>query len=217
MSVLETSGLTKYYGETRGIEDLSLTVEEGEVFGFLGPNGAGKTTTIRTLLGFIAPTEGTATVLGRDACDEKEQCGDEPEPEPIVGAFRCAHADGTPPLLLEGEMVFSSPWGTLRPSEIMTLRISTLDSKSEPIPDDIFEPNKEFSLYRSQAGLPIKVATLSPYMVNISSYQTGGEYYELALDTNKTQFFEQCEEDVDYFLTDNVHNFVNYDVSHLPT
>ena len=141
------------------------------------------------------------------ACDEKEQCGDDPEPEAIVGAFRCAHADGTPPLLLEGEMVFSSPWGTLRPSEIMTLRISTLDSKSEPIPDGIFEPNKEFSLYRSQAGLPIKVATLSPYMVNISSYQTGGEYYELALDTNKTQFFEQCEEGVDYFLTDNVHNF----------
>ncbi|GAA0247294.1 ABC transporter ATP-binding protein [Haladaptatus pallidirubidus] len=72
MCVLETSGLTKYYGETRGIEDLDLAVEEGEVFGFLGPNGAGKTTTIRTLLGFISPTEGTASVLGRNACDERE-------------------------------------------------------------------------------------------------------------------------------------------------
>ena len=132
---------------------------------------------------------------------------EEPEPEAIIGAFRFAHAEGTPPLLKGGEMVFSSPWGTLEPSEIMTLRISTLDSKSDPIPDGIFEANKEFSLYRSQAGLPIKVATFSPYMVNKASYQTGGEYYELALDTNKTQFFEQCEEGVDYFLSENVHNF----------
>jgi ABC-2 type transport system ATP-binding protein len=72
MSTIETRDLTKFYGETRGIEDLNLTVEEGEVFGFLGPNGAGKTTTIRTLLGFIAPTEGEATVLGRDVRDERD-------------------------------------------------------------------------------------------------------------------------------------------------
>ncbi|WP_115862426.1 ABC transporter ATP-binding protein [Halorussus litoreus] len=72
MSAIETTGLTKYYGDTLGIEDLSLSVREGEVFGFLGPNGAGKTTAIRTLLGFISPTDGTATVLGRDATDEAE-------------------------------------------------------------------------------------------------------------------------------------------------
>ncbi|WP_137283695.1 ABC transporter ATP-binding protein [Halorussus salinisoli] len=70
MSAIETSGLTKYYGDTRGVEDLSFSVAEGEVFGFLGPNGAGKTTTIRTLLGFVAPTGGSATVLGRDVTDE---------------------------------------------------------------------------------------------------------------------------------------------------
>ncbi|NHN57745.1 MULTISPECIES: ABC transporter ATP-binding protein [Halorussus] len=70
MSAIETSGLTKYYGDTRGIEDLSLSVREGEVFGFLGPNGAGKTTTIRTLLGFVEPTGGSATVLDRDVTDE---------------------------------------------------------------------------------------------------------------------------------------------------
>ncbi|WP_231184678.1 ABC transporter ATP-binding protein [Haladaptatus sp. DYF46] len=70
MSALETVGLTKYYGETRGIEDLTLAVESGEVFGYLGPNGAGKTTTIRTLLGFITPTDGEATVLGYDVRDE---------------------------------------------------------------------------------------------------------------------------------------------------
>ena len=71
MAVIEASGLSKYYGETRGIEDLSLSVERGEVFGFLGPNGAGKTTAIRTLLGFQSPTAGSATVLGSDITDER--------------------------------------------------------------------------------------------------------------------------------------------------
>lgn len=49
-AVIETKDFTKTYGKDRGIKDVNLTVEEGEVFGFLGPNGAGKTTTIRTLL-----------------------------------------------------------------------------------------------------------------------------------------------------------------------
>jgi ABC-2 type transport system ATP-binding protein len=71
MTAIQTRGLTKYYGDTRGIDDLSIEVEEGEVFGFLGPNGAGKTTTIRTLLGFVAPTGGSATLLGRDVTDEE--------------------------------------------------------------------------------------------------------------------------------------------------
>jgi ABC-2 type transport system ATP-binding protein len=64
---IETAGLTKFYGETRGIEDLDLRVERGEVFGYLGPNGAGKTTTIRLLLDLIRPTRGGATVAGLDA------------------------------------------------------------------------------------------------------------------------------------------------------
>jgi ABC-2 type transport system ATP-binding protein len=69
LPAISTDGLTKYYGEIRGIDDLTFTVEEGEIFGFLGPNGAGKTTTIRTLMGFMAPTAGDATVLGRDVTD----------------------------------------------------------------------------------------------------------------------------------------------------
>ncbi|WP_436933583.1 ABC transporter ATP-binding protein [Halovenus marina] len=69
MPAIETRELTKYYGDVRGVEDLSFTVETGEVFGFLGPNGAGKSTTIRTLMGFQSPTEGTATVLGADIRD----------------------------------------------------------------------------------------------------------------------------------------------------
>ena len=63
-AAIHTSGLTKYYGKKRGIEDLTLEVQEGEVFGFLGPNGAGKSTTIRTLLDEIRPTAGTAAILG---------------------------------------------------------------------------------------------------------------------------------------------------------
>ncbi len=63
-AIIQTEKLTKSYGEHRGIIDIDLTVDQGEVFGFLGPNGAGKTTTIRTLLDLIRPTSGRATVFG---------------------------------------------------------------------------------------------------------------------------------------------------------
>jgi beta-exotoxin I transport system ATP-binding protein len=66
-AVIETDALTKRYGTTRGIEDLSMAVDAGQVFGFLGPNGAGKTTTIRTLLDLLHPTSGTASVFGLDS------------------------------------------------------------------------------------------------------------------------------------------------------
>ena len=65
-TIINTSKLTKYYGKQLGIEDVDLEVKRGEVFGYLGPNGAGKTTTIRTLLDFIRPTRGSATVFGLD-------------------------------------------------------------------------------------------------------------------------------------------------------
>jgi ABC-2 type transport system ATP-binding protein len=58
-------GLTKHFGAVRAVDQLSFTVEPGSVTGFLGPNGAGKTTTLRTLLGLVAPTAGTATIGGR--------------------------------------------------------------------------------------------------------------------------------------------------------
>jgi ABC-2 type transport system ATP-binding protein len=66
MPVIETRNLSKYYGKARGIIDVSLAVEEGEIFGFIGPNGAGKSTTIRLLLSLIYPSGGSATVFGKD-------------------------------------------------------------------------------------------------------------------------------------------------------
>ncbi len=68
--VIETQGLTVYYGKHRGIKDVDLTVDQGEAFGFLGPNGAGKTTTQRVLLDVIRPTSGRATIFGLD-CREQ--------------------------------------------------------------------------------------------------------------------------------------------------
>jgi ABC-2 type transport system ATP-binding protein len=62
--MINTQNLTKKFGQTLAVDDLSLDIEEGEVFGFLGPNGAGKTTTVRMLTSLIAPTGGTAVVNG---------------------------------------------------------------------------------------------------------------------------------------------------------
>lgn len=66
MNIIKISNLTKFYGKNRGIEDVSLTVEEGEIFGFIGPNGAGKSTTIRLMLSLIYPTSGNAAIFGKD-------------------------------------------------------------------------------------------------------------------------------------------------------
>lgn len=69
MVAIDVDDLSKHFGETKAVDQLSFSVQEGEIFGYLGPNGAGKTTTLRTLLGFHNPTAGTATVLGADVHD----------------------------------------------------------------------------------------------------------------------------------------------------
>ncbi len=66
-TVLEVDHLSKRYGSTVALDDVTMSVPAGSIFGFLGPNGAGKTTLIRVLMGFMKPTSGTATVLGHDA------------------------------------------------------------------------------------------------------------------------------------------------------
>lgn len=71
MEAIKTIHLTKYYGTARGITALDLSVDEGEFFGFIGPNGAGKSTTIRTLLGLIRATSGSAQIFGHDIVKER--------------------------------------------------------------------------------------------------------------------------------------------------
>ncbi|WP_044747481.1 ABC transporter ATP-binding protein [Bacillus alveayuensis] len=66
MKIVDLKNLTKSYKKNRGIVNLTFSIEEGEIFGFIGPNGAGKSTTIRTLLNFIYPTSGSATIFGKD-------------------------------------------------------------------------------------------------------------------------------------------------------
>ncbi len=70
-AIIETKNLTKYYGKSRGILDVSLSVEEGEIYGFIGPNGAGKSTAIRTLLSLIYKTSGEAKIFGLDTSAHK--------------------------------------------------------------------------------------------------------------------------------------------------
>ena len=65
-TIIEVNGLTKRYGAVTAVDNLTLSVQQGEVFGLLGPNGAGKTTTTLMLLGLTEPTEGSASILGVD-------------------------------------------------------------------------------------------------------------------------------------------------------
>lgn len=71
--MINIENLSKYYGKSRGIEQITLKVQEGEFFGFIGPNGAGKSTTIRLLLSLIRPTSGKAFVYGMDITKEREK------------------------------------------------------------------------------------------------------------------------------------------------
>jgi ABC-2 type transport system ATP-binding protein len=83
MAAIELEGVTKRFGTVTAVDDLNLTVPEGEAFGFLGPNGAGKSTTLNMILDFVRPTEGQVEVLGRDAREEsvyvRERTGVLPE------------------------------------------------------------------------------------------------------------------------------------------
>jgi ABC-2 type transport system ATP-binding protein len=73
MNIIEINNLTKSYKKNRGIDGLTLSINEGEIFGFIGPNGAGKSTTIRTLLNFIHPTSGTAKIFGKDSVKDSKE------------------------------------------------------------------------------------------------------------------------------------------------
>lgn len=77
MNIIEIHSLKKYYGKNRGVEEVSFSIGEGEIFGFIGPNGAGKSTTIRCALGLIFPTSGSISIFGRDAIKERAEIAQE--------------------------------------------------------------------------------------------------------------------------------------------
>jgi ABC-2 type transport system ATP-binding protein len=85
--VIEVQHLTKRYGPVTAVDDVSFTVERGEILGFLGPNGAGKTTTMRVLTGYMPPTEGKAVVAGYDVFEQ-----------PIAAKRHTGYLPETPPL-----------------------------------------------------------------------------------------------------------------------
>jgi ABC-2 type transport system ATP-binding protein len=84
--VIEVQHLTKRYGPVTAVDDVSFTVERGEILGFLGPNGAGKTTTMRVLTGYMPPSEGKAIVAGYDVFEQP------------IEARRTGYLPETPPL-----------------------------------------------------------------------------------------------------------------------
>jgi len=85
--IIEVDNLTKYYGDFPAIENISFTVNKGEILGFLGPNAAGKTTTMRVLTGFMPPTSGSAKIAGFDVVDQsleaRRRIGYLPETVPL--------------------------------------------------------------------------------------------------------------------------------------
>ena len=85
--MIEVQHLTKRYGPVTAVDDVSFTVERGEILGFLGPNGAGKTTTMRVLTGYMPPSEGKAIVAGYDVFEQ-----------PIEAKRRTGYLPETPPL-----------------------------------------------------------------------------------------------------------------------
>lgn len=112
---IATDALTRRFGDVVAVNDLSLTVEDGEIFGFLGPNGAGKSTTINILLGFLDPSSGSARILGHDVTTEsrtiRKRIGLLPEGygvyenltgrEHIVSAIETKQADNDPDAIIE--------------------------------------------------------------------------------------------------------------------
>ncbi len=89
IAAIQTHGLTRRFGDLTAVEDVTLSVAQGQFFGFLGPNGAGKSTTIKMLTGLLEPSAGTIEILGRpfsaNAFELKRQIGVVPEGMALVG------------------------------------------------------------------------------------------------------------------------------------
>lgn len=144
---IETRGLTKRFGSFTALEDLTIAVETGEVYGFLGPNGAGKTTTIRAVLGLAKPSAGTARVFGFDAWAQREE----------------AHRRLA---FVPGEF---APWPTLKGAEMLDL-LGRVHGGYDPARRDElcerfeFDPSKKGRAYSK--GNRQKIGLIAAFMVD---------------------------------------------------
>jgi len=128
--VIEAHGLRKQFGAKTAVDDLSLAVRRGEVFGFLGPNGAGKTTSIKMLLGLVAPTSGSATLLGAPIGDRmvRARLGFLPE------HFRFQDwLTGRELLQLHARLLGRSPRDLGSRIEALLARVDLLDAANRPL------------------------------------------------------------------------------------
>jgi ABC-2 type transport system ATP-binding protein len=128
--VVETRGLRKQFGEKTAVEDLSLGVLRGEVFGFLGPNGAGKTTSIKMLLGLVEPTSGSGSVLGAPLGHRQTRArlGFLPE------HFRFQDwLTGRELLLVHGRFLGMTSRATKERADALLARVDLLDAANRPI------------------------------------------------------------------------------------
>jgi ABC-2 type transport system ATP-binding protein len=128
--VVETRGLRKQFGEKTAVEDLSLGVHRGEVFGFLGPNGAGKTTSIKMLLGLVEPTSGSGSVLGAPLghLQTRARLGFLPE------HFRFQDwLTGRELLLVHGRFLGMSSRATKERADELLVRVDLVDAAHRPI------------------------------------------------------------------------------------
>jgi ABC-2 type transport system ATP-binding protein len=130
-SLIETAHLVKKYGEKVAVDDVSLSIRGGEVFGFLGPNGAGKTTTIKMIVGLLQPTSGTARVAGFDV-----------QSQPLEAKAACGYVPDTPNL-----------YAKLSGRELLRFVGDLYEIKRETVEERIAELMRLFDLAEAQDDL----------------------------------------------------------------
>lgn len=151
MSIIEAIDLTKKYGPNRGIFNLNLSVEEGEVFGFLGPNGAGKSTTIRHFMGFSRPTKGSCTIFQKDAYHDAASIHYE------LG-------------YLPGELAFMENMTGTAMLQFMTRMKGMSDEKRRHALIDRFELNPRGAIRKMSKGTKQKLGLVIAFMADTSLY-----------------------------------------------
>ncbi len=131
MQAVLTRNLSKKYHAVTALEDVNLTVEQGEIFGLLGPNGAGKSTLMKILTGFTLPTKGTATILGYDVLTEtakvRQNIGYSPQ-----GITVDDHLTAKENLILTGSL-YHVPNGTLKKRADELLSMVELDKRANDV------------------------------------------------------------------------------------